>query len=45
MIGRAVRRGLEAPGAVQAAYYIVSGAWPLVAYRSFELVSGPKREP
>ena len=45
MIRRTVRTAVAAPGAVQAAYYIASGAWPLVAYRSFELVSGPKREP
>ena len=34
-----------APGRLQAAYYAVSGAWPLVSYRSFELVTGRKREP
>jgi hypothetical protein len=30
---------------MQAVYYAVSGAWPLVAYRSFEAVTGRKREP
>lgn len=35
-------RGL---GVVHAAYYLVSGSWPLVAYRSFEAITGPKREP
>jgi hypothetical protein len=33
------------PGTVQAAYYALTGAWPLVAYRSFEAVTGRKREP
>jgi hypothetical protein len=28
----------------QAAYYLVGGLWPLVHYRSFERVTGPKRE-
>lgn len=41
-LGGAVRRS---PGALQAAYYGISGVWPLVAYRSFERVTGPKREP
>ena len=36
---------IPAPGTLQAAYYAVSGAWPLVSYRSFELVTGRKREP
>lgn len=36
---------LVRPGAVQAAYYLASGAWPLLAYRSFERVTGRKREP
>jgi hypothetical protein len=31
--------------ALQAAYYIVTGLWPLLSYRTFEWVSGPKREP
>ena len=35
----------ERPGTVHGAYYLASGAWPLAAYRSFELVTGPKREP
>ena len=33
------------PGAVQSAYYAVSGAWPLISYRTFAAVTGPKREP
>jgi hypothetical protein len=36
---------LARPGAVQAWYYGVTGAWALLAYRSFEAVTGPKREP
>lgn len=36
---------ISAPGTLQAAYYAVSGAWPLLSYRSFELVTGRKREP
>jgi hypothetical protein len=27
-----------------AAYYLVTGAWPLLSMRSFEAVTGPKRE-
>jgi hypothetical protein len=27
-----------------AAYLVVTGMWPLVHYRSFEFVTGPKRE-
>jgi hypothetical protein len=30
---------------VQGAYFLVSGAWPIVHLRSFEAVTGPKREP
>jgi hypothetical protein len=30
--------------ALQAAYYVVTGAWPLVDRRSFERVSGPKAD-
>ncbi len=29
----------------QGAYYLLTGLWPLVAYRAFERVTGPKREP
>lgn len=36
---------LGRPGALQAAYYLAAGAWPLIAYRSFEVVTGRKREP
>jgi hypothetical protein len=28
----------------QAAYYIVTGAWPLLSRRAFEAVTGPKRD-
>ncbi|HVM24618.1 MAG TPA: hypothetical protein VM253_04405 [Candidatus Limnocylindrales bacterium] len=37
-----MRRAL---GLGHATYYVVSGIWPLVAYRSFEAITGPKREP
>lgn len=30
--------------AAMAAYYLVTGAWPLLSMRSFEAVTGPKRE-
>jgi hypothetical protein len=33
------------PAALQAAYYAASGAMPIVAYRLFERITGPKREP
>lgn len=33
------------PGWIQATYYLVTGLWALVAYRWFEAVTGPKREP
>ena len=36
---------IAAPGAVQGIYYVISGAWPLIAYRSFEAITGRKREP
>src|SRR3954468_18323708 len=32
------------PVLVQAAYLIATGAWPLVHYRSFEAVTGPKTD-
>ena len=32
------------PVLVQAAYLIATGIWPLVHYRSFEAVTGPKRD-
>jgi hypothetical protein len=32
-------------GRLHAAFYLVGGAWPLLAYRSFEAVTGAKREP
>lgn len=30
--------------AVQGAYYIATGAWPLISMRTFEAVTGPKRD-
>ncbi len=40
-----LRRGTGVdPLGATAAYYIVSGAWPLVHLRSFMAVTGPKRE-
>jgi len=30
--------------AAESAYYLVTGAWPLLHYSSFERVSGPKRD-
>lgn len=36
---------IAAPGAIQGIYYGVSGTWPLIAYRSFEAITGRKREP
>lgn len=44
MIGEWARRLSARPGSVQAAYYVASGLWPLLSYRSFESVTGPKRE-
>jgi hypothetical protein len=45
----AVRSQFESAAArvaiAQGAYYTAAGAWPIVSYRSFELVTGPKREP
>ncbi len=29
---------------VQAAYYVVTGGWPLVSIRSFEAITGPKAD-
>ena len=29
---------------VQGLYYLVTGVWPLVSMRSFERISGPKRD-
>ncbi len=36
---------LPRPAALQSGFYAVGGAWPLVAYRTFEAVTGRKREP
>lgn len=37
-------RGLRALAGVQAAYFCVTGIWPLVAVDSFMLVTGPKAD-
>lgn len=39
----AMRR--SGPGFIQGAYYTVTGLWPVVSYRSFEAITGRKREP
>lgn len=44
MIATWARRLASRPGSVQAAYYVASGLWPLLSYRTFERVTGPKRE-
>lgn len=31
--------------ATQGAFYVVSGLWPVVHHKSFEAVTGPKKEP
>jgi hypothetical protein len=31
-------------GAVQAAYFIATGIWPLLHIKSFQVVTGPKRD-
>ncbi len=36
---------VRALAGAQAAYYVVTGVWPLVHMRSFEAVTGKKREP
>ena len=45
MIARSITSAPRSPAAAQALYYLISGSWPLVAYRSFEMVTGRKREP
>ena len=35
----------EALGRLHGLFYMIGGTWPLIAYRSFEAVTGPKREP
>ena len=30
--------------AIQGAYYVVTGVWPLLSMRTFELVTGPKTD-
>lgn len=37
-------RVLRTTLAVQAGYYVVTGIWPLIGYRSFEMVLGPKTD-
>lgn len=36
---------LRRVAALQAAYYATAGALPILAYRTFERITGPKREP
>ena len=45
MMRRLLTTSLGVPGAVQGLYYLVSGTWPLIAYRSFETITGRKRAP
>lgn len=41
-----MRAGMKRrPASVQALYYLAGGAWPVLWYRSFEWVTGRKREP
>ncbi len=40
-----IRLRHHALGRLHAAFYVGGGIWPLIAYRSFEAVTGPKREP
>ncbi len=40
-----MRRDRALASQLQSAYYLVGGVWPLVWYRSFEWVTGRKREP
>ena len=35
-------RADEGPALAQAAYFVVTGLWPLLSLRTFEAVSGPK---
>jgi hypothetical protein len=37
-------RGVRVVLGAQAAYYVVSGIWPLVSLRTFEYVTGPKTD-
>ncbi len=39
-----VERALRIILAAQGAYYLFTGAWPLVSMKSFEFVTGPKLE-
>jgi hypothetical protein len=38
------RQPAATPARIQAAYYVVTGVFPIVAPRLFEAVTGPKRE-
>lgn len=42
---RAARGAADRPDRLQAAYNGIGGLWPLLSYRSFEAVTGQKREP
>jgi hypothetical protein len=37
-------RLLETTSLVQGLYYLVTGVWPLISIRTFQMVSGPKRD-
>jgi hypothetical protein len=38
------RPRLRGPALAQGLYYVVTGIWPLISIRTFELVTGPKVE-
>ena len=40
-----MRRDRALASQLQSTYYLVGGVWPLIWYRSFEWVTGRKREP
>jgi hypothetical protein len=44
VVAPAVARLARQPSLSQGAYYLASGAWPLVSMRTFEAVTGPKRD-
>ena len=39
-----IRRAARAVALGQGLYYVASGVWPLVSMRTFEAVTGPKRD-
>jgi energy-converting hydrogenase Eha subunit E len=41
---RAARRRTRALAIIQGVYFTATGIWPLLHYRSFEEVTGPKRD-